>query len=78
MCACTHTFSLLLLVWITSFLVFLECNFSPWIGFSLYYFSMAGFVDRYCLNLDLSQNILFFFFPCRRVFAGYSSLGWHL
>ena len=37
----------------------------------------AGLVDRYCLNLVLSSNILFS--PCMLIksFAGYSSLGWH-
>jgi hypothetical protein len=40
-------------------------------------FYRAGFVDRYCLNIVLSWNIIFS--PCMVIksFAGHS-LGWHL
>ena len=38
----------------------------------------AGFVDRYCVNLVLSWNILFSPSMIIESFAGYSSLGWHL
>ena len=38
----------------------------------------AGLVDRYCLNLVLSWNILFSPSMLIESFAGYSSLGWHL
>ena len=40
-------------------------------------FCGTGFVDRYCLNLDLSQNILFSPSMVIENFAGYSSLGLH-
>jgi hypothetical protein len=35
-------------------------------------------VERYCLNLVLSWNILFSSPMVIESFAGYSSLGWHL
>ena len=35
-------------------------------------------IDRYCLNLVLSWNILVSPFMLVESFAGYSSLGWHL
>ena len=38
----------------------------------------AGLVDRYCLNLVLSWNILVSPSMLIESFAGYSSLGWHL
>jgi hypothetical protein len=38
----------------------------------------AGFVERYCVNLLLSWNILFSPSMVIESFAGYSSLGWHL
>ena len=38
----------------------------------------AGFVERYCINLVLSWNILFFPPMVIETFAGYSSLGCHL
>ena len=47
--------------------------------FSSSIFCKAGFLDRYCLNLDFSWNILFS--PSKVIdesFAGYSSLGWNL
>ena len=37
-----------------------------------------GFVDRYCLNLILSWNILFSPSMVIQSFAGYNSLGLHL
>ena len=39
---------------------------------------MAGFVERYCVNLLLSQNNLVSPSMVIENFAGYSSLGWHL
>jgi hypothetical protein len=46
---------------------------------SFYYpFFRAGFVERYCVNLVLSWNILFSLSMVIESFAGYSSLGWHL
>ena len=38
----------------------------------------AGLVDKYCLNLVLSWNILFSPSMLIESFASYSSLGWHL
>jgi hypothetical protein len=38
----------------------------------------AGFVERYCVNLVLSQDILFPPSMIIESFAGYSSLDWHL
>ena len=38
----------------------------------------AGLVDRYCLNLVLSWNILVSPSMLIESFAGYSSLDWHL
>jgi len=35
-------------------------------------------MERYCVNLVLSWNILFSPFMVIESFAGYSSLGWHL
>jgi hypothetical protein len=43
--------------------------------FSIYY---PGFVERYCVNLVLSWNILFSLSMVIESFAGYSSLDWHL
>ena len=40
-------------------------------------FCRAGFVDRYCLNLVLSWNVLFTPSMLIESFAGYISLGWH-
>ena len=37
----------------------------------------AGLVDRYCLNLVLSWNILFSPSMLIESFSGYSILGWH-
>ena len=41
-------------------------------------FYRAGVVDRYCLNLVLSWNILLSPLMVIESFAGYSSLGLHL
>jgi hypothetical protein len=38
----------------------------------------AGFLERYCVNLVLSWNVLVSPFMVIEGFAGYSSLGWHL
>jgi hypothetical protein len=38
----------------------------------------AGFVERYCVNLVLSWNILVSPSMVIESFAGYNSLGWHL
>ena len=38
----------------------------------------AGFVERYCVNLVLSCNILVSPSMITESFAGYSSLSWHL
>ena len=46
--------------------------------FSSIIFCRAGFVERYCVNLVLSWNILFSPSMVIDGFAGYSSLGWHL
>jgi hypothetical protein len=35
-------------------------------------------VERHCVNLVLSWNILFYLSMVIESFAGYSSLGWHL
>ena len=35
-------------------------------------------MERYCVNLVLSWNILFSLSMVIESFAGYSSLGWHL
>jgi hypothetical protein len=35
-------------------------------------------VDRYCLNMNLSLNILFSLSVVTGSFVGYSSLGWYL
>jgi hypothetical protein len=35
-------------------------------------------VERYCVNLVLSRNILFSLSIVIGSFAGYNSLGWHL
>ena len=37
-----------------------------------------GCVERYCVNLVLSWNILVFLSTVIESFAGYSSLGWYL
>ena len=39
---------------------------------------MNGFMERYCVNLVLSWDILFSPFMVIESYAGYSSLGWHL
>jgi hypothetical protein len=57
------------------FFFFLGCSFSLHVGVFL---CRARLVERYCLNLVLSRNILV---PPSMVienFAGYSSLGWHV
>ena len=46
--------------------------------FSLYYPLMAGFMERYCMNLVLSWNTLVSTSMVNESFAAYSSLGWHL
>ena len=38
----------------------------------------AGFVEKYCVNLVLSWNILFSPYTVIESFTGYSSLVWHL
>ena len=38
----------------------------------------AGFVERYCINLVLSWNILVSLSMIIESFAGYNSLDWHL
>jgi len=38
----------------------------------------VGFVERYCVNLVLSWNVLVFPSMLIESFAGYSNLGWHL
>jgi hypothetical protein len=58
--------------------VFLDIIILLGLEFSLYHFLKTGFVDRYCLNLNLSCNILFSISMAIESFAGYSSLGWHL
>ena len=35
-------------------------------------------MERHCVNLVLSQNILVSLYMVIESFAGYSSLGWHL
>ena len=52
-------------------------NFLDW-NFPLSAFCRLGFVDKYCLNLMLSWNVLFY--PCSVIeyFSGYPSLGWHM
>jgi hypothetical protein len=47
-------------------------------NFSSSIFYRAGFVDRYCLNLVLSWNILFSPSIVTEHFVGYSSLERHL
>jgi hypothetical protein len=45
---------------ITYFLCFLRCTYSPCVGgFLLVFVCRAGFVDRCCLNMDLSKKFLF-------------------
>jgi hypothetical protein len=39
---------------------------------------MAGFMEKYRVNLVLSWNILVYPSMVFESFAGYSSLGWHL
>jgi len=46
--------------------------------FSIYYSFRAGFIERYCINLVLSWNILVSPSILIKSFAGYSNLGWHL
>ena len=41
-------------------------------------FYKARLVDRYCLNLVLSWNILFTLSMATKIFAVYCSLDWHL
>ena len=47
-----------------------------WTGVFLLVLSVG--LDRYCLNLVLSQNILFSPYMVIESFAGYCNLGWHL
>ena len=42
------------------------------------YYPLCEFVERYCINLFFSRNILVSPFMVIESFAGYSSLGWHL
>ena len=46
--------------------------------FSLYYRLMAGFVERYYMNLVLSGNTLVSPSMVSENTSGYSGLGWHL
>ena len=46
--------------------------------FSIYYPYEAVFVERYCVNLVLSWNILVSPYMVIEKFTGYSSIGWHL
>ena len=46
--------------------------------FSIYYPLEAGFVERYCVNLVLSWNILVSPSTVMESFAEYSSLSWRL
>ena len=46
--------------------------------FSFYYPLKAGFIERYCVNSDLSWDTLISPSMVIETFAGYSSLGWHL
>jgi hypothetical protein len=41
-------------------------------------FCSTGFIDKYCLYLTLSWNILFSLSMVIENFAGYNSLSWHL
>ena len=62
-----------------TFLVLEFCLFVCFIFvFVLRILCKTELVDRYCLNLVLSWNILFY--PCMLIesFVGYNSLGWHL
>ena len=68
----------ILFIWICcemlNFLPFLGCS----VGVFLLILCRAGLVQRCCLNLVLSSNILVFPPIVIESFAGYSSLGWHL
>ena len=48
------------------------------LAFSSIILCRAGLVERYCVNLFLSWNILVSSSMVIERFAGYSSLGWHL
>lgn len=51
---------------------------SSWRFFFYRTFCRAGFVERYCLNSVLSQDILFSPSIVIKSFSGFSNLGWYL
>jgi hypothetical protein len=60
-------------------LLFLECSFSPCVAvLPSIILCRDGFVERCCINLVLSCNILVFPSIVIDRFHVYSSLGWHL
>ena len=56
-------------------LVFVDSASFCGLEFSFYTFCKSGFVNRCCLNLDLSKNILFSPSMVIESFVGYNSLG---
>ena len=61
------------------FLAFSRVQFHPLcLCFPSIFLCRAGFVERYCVNLVLSWEILVFLPMVFESFAGYSSLDWHL
>lgn len=59
-CICVFSLSLDLLAWDYLFLVFFPGEINCFrLKFSLCTYYGAGFVNRYCLNLVLSYNVLF-------------------
>jgi hypothetical protein len=61
-----------------TFCVFLDWLILLWLEYFSTIFCMFVFVDRYCLNLDLSWDILFSPSMMIEICAGYSSRGSHL
>ena len=60
----------------------ISCSFQDIVSlvvmvFYPYYLCRPGFVERYCVNLVLSWNILVLPSIVIESFAGYSNLGWH-
>jgi hypothetical protein len=57
-----------------NFLCFLGCSYPLCVGVSII-LCQSGLIERYCLNLVLSWNILDSISVVTESFAGYTSLG---